>query len=87
MLSEPLAAVIPVSLLFLAIGFACALSRSKAEDPKFKLLDSLLRAAAGTQSVRDDVLRKANPGPMRAPRPPFGHFFGDLTPPDDKLRF
>jgi len=45
-----LATVLPVGLLLGAVAFAYVLSRSKGEDPKLNLLDSLFRAVSEERS-------------------------------------
>ena len=47
MVSVSLAEVLIGGLLLFVVGFAYALTTSKAEDPKFRLLDSLLDALDG----------------------------------------
>ena len=43
MFGDVFAILLPFGVLFVAAGFAYALSTSKAEDPKLRLLDSLIR--------------------------------------------
>jgi hypothetical protein len=47
MVGVSLAEALSAGLLLLVVGFAYALTTSKAEDPKFRLLDSLLSALDG----------------------------------------
>ncbi len=44
--------VLPVAVLALAAGFAAALTLSRTVDPKFRLLDSLLRDADPETELR-----------------------------------
>ena len=45
MVSESLPAIVSAGLLLLAAGYCYVLSTTNGEDPKFRLLNSLLRSA------------------------------------------
>jgi hypothetical protein len=44
MFGESFVTLVPAGIFFLTIAYGCVLSRSRAEDPKLKMLNSMLRS-------------------------------------------